>query len=89
MEVTEDINQGSPITENKMTSEEINKLAIGLVEDAKRAHSRLQEVQDACGHKEPHEIGLVNGTLRTTCKHCYNVIGWPTQEQASKAGYNI
>ena len=88
MEVTEQINEGSPITENKMTSEEINKLATQAVEDVKRAHGRLQEIQDACLHKEV-EVGLIDGSLRTTCKYCYKVIGYPTQEQSIKSGYNV
>jgi hypothetical protein len=88
MEVTEQINEGSPKTENKMTSEEINKLATQAVEDVKRAHARLNEVQDACLHKDI-EVGVVDGSLRTTCVYCYKAIGYPTQEQARKAGYDI
>jgi hypothetical protein len=86
--VTEQINEGSPKMENKMTSEEINKLAKELVEDVKRVHARLDEVQDACLHKDI-EVGVVDGSLRTTCVYCYKAIGYPTKEQANKAGYDI
>jgi hypothetical protein len=86
--VTEQTNEGSLKMENKMTSEEINKLAKDLVEDVKRAHARLNEVQDACMHKET-EVGVIEGSLRTTCVYCYKAIGYPTQEQARQAGYDI
>ena len=86
--VTEQINEGSLNTGNKMTSEEINKLASALVEDIKRAHSRLDEVQDSCQHKDV-EVGLVGGSLRTTCKYCYKAIGYPTTKQAEDAGYKL
>lgn len=86
MEVIDKTNQGSPKTENNMTSEEIKKLATQAVEDVQRSHSRLKEVQDACLHKET-EIGLIQSSLRVTCKYCYLAVGYPTPEQAKSAGY--
>jgi len=85
--VTEEIvNEGSPITENNMTSEEINNIAKARVEDVKRAHARLEEIQDACTHKEVG-VELINGALRTTCRYCFRAVGYPTQEQAEQSGY--
>ena len=84
--VTEVPNQGSPITENKMNNEETNKLAINLVDDIKRLHSRLEEVQDSCLHKET-QIEFINGTLQKSCKYCYKVVGYATQDEAKASGY--
>lgn len=82
------LNEGSQQKENKMTAEKINKMAKGAVEDIKRAHSRLAEIQDACTHKES-EIGSVDGFLQKTCKYCYVTLGYPTTEELQSAGYQV
>jgi len=81
-------NEGSQLKENKMTSDKINKMARGAVEDIKRAHNRLAEIQDACTHKET-EIGSVDGFLQKTCKYCYVTLGYPTNEELIAAGYQV
>lgn len=87
MKVTEQqSNQGSPIRENEMTNDEINKLARDLVDDIKRLHSRLNEVQDSCRHKET-AVELIEGTLKKSCVHCYRVVGYATMDEARAAGY--
>jgi len=85
--VTEvNINQGSPTTENKMTDEKLNKLAKLAVEDIHRATGRLDEIQDACRHKE-EQTELIQGVVKQVCSICLKVVGFSSQEQSKNAGY--
>ena len=87
-EVIGQINEGSLNTENTMTSDKIHKLATIAIEDIKRAHSRLDEIQDCCRHKDT-EIILIEGFLKISCNYCYKVIGYTTKEEIKQAGYKI
>lgn len=87
-EVIEKINQGSLNTENTMTSDKIHKLASIAIEDIKRAHSRLDEIQDCCRHKDIDVI-QIEGFLKKSCKYCYKVIGYPTKDEIRQVGYKI
>ena len=87
--VTEvNINQGSPITENKMTDEKLNRLATTAIEDIQRANGRLNEIQDVCRHKE-EQTELIQGTVKQVCGTCFKVVGFSSQEQSKAGGYTI
>jgi RNase P subunit RPR2 len=88
--MTETLNEGSLKQENnKMTSERIKKLSDMAVEDIKRANARLEELQDACSHKDKKVEMMTNSILQNVCQNCYKVIGYPTQQEIKDAGYNI
>lgn len=77
------------LEDNSMEQDEIRNLVSHHKDEVSKLNKVIDELQEECRHTDTELKNTSSGilTLRTICKYCDKVLGYPTEDEISDAGY--